>query len=108
MEISEEELLFLAIAGAAGKCNFWKDMDDKEKAWHYQQLLDLVANAESIKDIPESGGGRSMAGKPNIRSIRFSDELAELIDRQVGVPLRRSLRILSLGAFGNCRETRRN
>ena len=24
-----------------------------------------------------------MAGKPNIRSIRFSDELAELIDRQV-------------------------
>lgn len=25
-----------------------------------------------------------MAGKPNIRSIRFSDELAELIDRQVG------------------------
>lgn len=23
-----------------------------------------------------------MAGKPNIRSIRFSDELAELIDRQ--------------------------
>ena len=25
-----------------------------------------------------------MAGKPNIRSIRFSDELAELIDQQVG------------------------
>ena len=25
-----------------------------------------------------------MAGKPNIRSIRFSDELAQLIDRQVG------------------------
>ncbi len=25
-----------------------------------------------------------MATKPNIRSIRFSDELAELIDRQVG------------------------
>lgn len=25
-----------------------------------------------------------MAEKPNIRSIRFSDELAELIDRQVG------------------------
>ena len=25
-----------------------------------------------------------MVGKPNIRSIRFSDELAELIDRQVG------------------------
>jgi len=25
-----------------------------------------------------------MAGKPNIRSIRFSDDLAELIDRQVG------------------------
>ena len=25
-----------------------------------------------------------MAMKPNIRSIRFSDELAELIDRQVG------------------------
>ena len=25
-----------------------------------------------------------MAGKPNIRSIRFSDELAELIDRQGG------------------------
>ena len=25
-----------------------------------------------------------MASKPNIRSIRFSDELAELIDRQVG------------------------
>jgi len=25
-----------------------------------------------------------MAGKPNIRSIRFSDELAELIGRQVG------------------------
>jgi len=25
-----------------------------------------------------------MAGKPNIRSIRFSDELAELIDHQVG------------------------
>lgn len=25
-----------------------------------------------------------MAGKPNIRSIRFSDELAELIDRQKG------------------------
>jgi len=25
-----------------------------------------------------------MAGKPNIRSIRFSNELAELIDRQVG------------------------
>ena len=25
-----------------------------------------------------------MAGKPNIRSIRFSDELTELIDRQVG------------------------
>lgn len=25
-----------------------------------------------------------MAGKPNIRSIRFSDEMAELIDRQVG------------------------
>lgn len=25
-----------------------------------------------------------MAGKPNIRSIRFSDELAELINRQVG------------------------
>ena len=25
-----------------------------------------------------------MAGKPNIGSIRFSDELAELIDRQVG------------------------
>lgn len=25
-----------------------------------------------------------MAGKPNIRSIRFSDELAELIDRQEG------------------------
>lgn len=25
-----------------------------------------------------------MAGKPNIRSIRFSDELAELIDRQTG------------------------
>ena len=25
-----------------------------------------------------------MAGKPNIRSIRFSDELAELIDRQIG------------------------
>ena len=25
-----------------------------------------------------------MAGKPNIRSIRFSDELAELIDRQAG------------------------
>ena len=25
-----------------------------------------------------------MAGKPNIRSIRFSDELAELIDRQMG------------------------
>ncbi len=25
-----------------------------------------------------------MAGKPNIRSIRFSDELAEFIDRQVG------------------------
>lgn len=24
-----------------------------------------------------------MAGKPNIRSIRFSDELAELIERQV-------------------------
>jgi len=31
MKISEEELLFLAIAGAAGECNFWKDMDDKEK-----------------------------------------------------------------------------
>lgn len=25
-----------------------------------------------------------MPGKPNIRSIRFSDELAELIDRQAG------------------------
>ena len=25
-----------------------------------------------------------MAGKPNIRSIRFSDERAELIDRQAG------------------------
>ena len=25
-----------------------------------------------------------MASKPNIRSIRFSDELAELIDRQTG------------------------
>ncbi len=25
-----------------------------------------------------------MAGKPNIRSIRFSDDLAELIDRQIG------------------------
>ena len=25
-----------------------------------------------------------MTGKPNIRSIRFSDELAELIDRQAG------------------------
>lgn len=25
-----------------------------------------------------------MAGKPNIRSIRFSNELAELIDRQAG------------------------
>ncbi len=25
-----------------------------------------------------------MATKPNIRSIRFSDELAELIDRQAG------------------------
>ena len=25
-----------------------------------------------------------MAGKPNIRSIRFSDELAEPIDRQAG------------------------
>ena len=25
-----------------------------------------------------------MATKPNIRSIRFSDELAELIDRQQG------------------------
>ena len=25
-----------------------------------------------------------MAGKPNIRSIRFSDKLAELIDRQAG------------------------
>lgn len=25
-----------------------------------------------------------MAGKPNIRSIRFSDELAELIDKQAG------------------------
>lgn len=25
-----------------------------------------------------------MAGKPNIRSIRFSDDLAELIDRQAG------------------------
>ena len=25
-----------------------------------------------------------MAGKPNIRSIRFSDELAELIDRPAG------------------------
>ena len=25
-----------------------------------------------------------MAGKPNIRIIRFSDELAELIDRQAG------------------------
>ena len=25
-----------------------------------------------------------MAGKPNIRSIRFSDELAGLIDRQAG------------------------
>jgi len=25
-----------------------------------------------------------MAGKPNIRSIRFSDELAELIDQQAG------------------------
>jgi len=25
-----------------------------------------------------------MAGKPNIHSIRFSDEMAELIDRQVG------------------------
>lgn len=25
-----------------------------------------------------------MASKPNIRSIRFSDELAELIDRQAG------------------------
>lgn len=25
-----------------------------------------------------------MAGKPNIRSISFSDELAELIERQVG------------------------
>jgi len=25
-----------------------------------------------------------MAGKPNIRSIRFSDDMAELIDRQVG------------------------
>ena len=25
-----------------------------------------------------------MAGKPNIRSIRFPDELAELIERQVG------------------------
>lgn len=25
-----------------------------------------------------------MAGKPNIRSIRFSDELAQLIDRQEG------------------------
>ena len=25
-----------------------------------------------------------MASKPNIRSIRFSDDLAELIDRQVG------------------------
>lgn len=25
-----------------------------------------------------------MTGKPNIRSIRFSDELAELIDRQIG------------------------
>ena len=25
-----------------------------------------------------------MAGKPNIRSIRFSDELAEFIDRQAG------------------------
>jgi len=25
-----------------------------------------------------------MAGKPNIRSIRFSDDMAELIDRQTG------------------------
>lgn len=25
-----------------------------------------------------------MASKPNIRSIRFSDDLAELIDRQIG------------------------
>jgi len=53
MTINEEELLSLAITGAASECNFWKDMDDKEKAWHYQQLLDLVANAESIKDILE-------------------------------------------------------
>ncbi len=57
MKISEEELLFLAIERAASEYNFWKDMDDKEKAWHYQQLLDLVANAESIKDILESEGG---------------------------------------------------
>ena len=28
--------------------------------------------------------GKAMAQKNNIRSIRFSDELAELIDRQVG------------------------
>lgn len=33
-----------------------------------------------------------MAGKPNIRSIRFSDKLAELIDRQVGNTFHRKIR----------------
>ena len=36
------------------------------------------------KDTEHQNGGIAMARKNNIRSIRFSDELAELIDRQVG------------------------
>ena len=35
-----------------------------------------------------------MAGKPNIRSIRFSDELAEFIDRQSRRSLKSWLREL--------------
>jgi len=42
MKINEEELLSLAIAGTAGECNFWKDMDDKEKLRFVQRAGEEV------------------------------------------------------------------
>lgn len=46
--------------------------------------------------------------KNNIRSIRFSDELAELIDRQIGDTFTEKFENLVPSASGSCRKRNRS
>jgi len=61
--------------------------DSNRAAWGQPKSTQPISAGQHFlfwsRGNPEEGA-QEMAGKTNIRSIRFSDELAELIDRQAG------------------------